>query len=256
MRYDSPGLIRYGQIIYKLRDGLFPGTLLVLTVIFRPQLAGGSVRIDTVLDAIGILVVLTGIVYRAAVIGYEYIRRGGKNREVYADHLVTGGLFAHSRNPLYVGNLLLVIGLLLIFNNLWAYLIGLTFAATSYRAIVANEESYLRGRFGEEYEAYCRRTPRWIPRFNGIRATLAEYEFNWSRVIVKDYGTAIGALVGILLYMVYERIAIPEYGMGALQATVFGFGFGTLIAAYIAIHLLKKRRVLTQNGWGKGESSA
>ena len=120
MRYDSPGLIRYGQIIYKLRDGLFPGTLLVLTVIFRPQLAGGSVRIDAVLDAIGILVVLTGIVYRATVIGYEYIRRGGKNREVYADHLVTGGLFAHSRNPLYVGNLLLVIGLLLIFNNLWA----------------------------------------------------------------------------------------------------------------------------------------
>ena len=43
-------------------------------------------------------------------IGYEYIVRGGRQGKVYAEDLVQGGVFAHSRNPLYLGNLLIIVG--------------------------------------------------------------------------------------------------------------------------------------------------
>src|SRR5678815_5444661 len=59
----------------------------------------------------GLLIALSGQVLRAVTIGLEYIIRGGRNRQVYAEKLVTGGMFAHCRNPLYVGNFLVLVGL-------------------------------------------------------------------------------------------------------------------------------------------------
>ena len=71
------------------------------------------------MDIAGVLIILSGLGLRAVVIGLAYIKRGGVNKMIHADTLVTNGLFAHCRNPLYAGNLLVVAGLLVIFNNPW-----------------------------------------------------------------------------------------------------------------------------------------
>ncbi|WET42322.1 methyltransferase family protein [Citrobacter enshiensis] len=51
--------------------------------------------------------------------GWITLYAGGRNRQVYADNLVQSGLFEHCRNPLYLGNLLLIIGFGVMANNLW-----------------------------------------------------------------------------------------------------------------------------------------
>src|SRR5262245_44865759 len=139
-------LERCGPFFYRHRTYLLPATLLFVVAVSRPVAPRGSPRLDTLLDLAGLAIALAGQALRAAVIGYAYIRRGGKDGKAYADDLVTGGLFAHARNPLYVGNLLLLAGLLLIYNSPGAYVVVLPFAIFFYAAIVAAEEEYLRGR--------------------------------------------------------------------------------------------------------------
>ena len=73
------------------------------------------------------------------VIGLVYITRGGQNRQVWADALVDRGMFAHSRNPLYVANLLLFLGLAIVHNGWAMYLIVLPFFVVAYVCIVAAE---------------------------------------------------------------------------------------------------------------------
>ena len=88
--------------------------------------------------------------------------------------LVTGGMFAHSRNPLYLGNLLVAPGTP---PDPWQPMgVGPRRALLPprVRAIVAAEEAFLLGKFGGSYEAYRRDVPRWIPRLRGIRTSLEE----------------------------------------------------------------------------------
>jgi protein-S-isoprenylcysteine O-methyltransferase Ste14 len=182
-------LVGWGNVLFRLRDGLFPVVLVLLVVLSKPVWPGGSQRSDDLLDLAGVLVALAGQVLRSAVVGTVYIIRGGKDRKVYAEGLVTGGFFAHCRNPLYVGNLLILLGLFTIWNGVVAWAVGVPFFLFGYVSIVAAEERFLRGKFGEEFDAYCSRVPRWIPDFRGLGASLAGMRFNWARVVVKEYGS-------------------------------------------------------------------
>ena len=102
------GLLAYGDFFFRHRNTLFPLVLAALCVVFPPRLAGGSLEFDRWLDLAGLAVVLAGQALRAAVIGFAYIKRGGRNKRVHAASLVTTGLFGVCRNPLYLGNLLIV----------------------------------------------------------------------------------------------------------------------------------------------------
>ena len=93
---------------------------------------------------------------RAGTIGLVYIIRGGKNRRVYAKDLVTEGVYAHSRNPMYVGNVLILSGVAITSNCWTTVLVAMPVTAFVYRAIVAAEENYLRGKFGPAFDDYCR----------------------------------------------------------------------------------------------------
>src|SRR4029078_10304588 len=118
-------------------------------------------RGDLVLDVLGVLLAASGQALRVVVIGLAYIRRGGVNKEGYADRLVQEGIFAHCRNPLYVGNFLALTGFCLIHDSWACYLICIPIFALAYLSIVLAEEEFLRAKFGEEFEAYCRCVPRF-----------------------------------------------------------------------------------------------
>src|SRR6185503_9604048 len=109
----------------------------------------------------------------------EYIVRGGRNRQVYAKRLVQGGVFAHCRNPLYLGNYLMLLGVGVASNSLLFLCVGMPFFAFAYWAIIAAEENYLRQKFGNEFDDYCRRVNRIIPNWTGFGKTLRGMRFSW-----------------------------------------------------------------------------
>ena len=112
--------------------------------------------------------------------------RGGRNHRVYADDLVTEGLFRHTRNPMYVGKFFMVLGAG-IASNRWPSLLAITAAyAFMYQAITLAEEAYLREKFGAAFDEYCRDVPRWWPRLRGLEETFARTRFNWARVLARS----------------------------------------------------------------------
>ncbi|GGK17592.1 methyltransferase family protein [Salinarimonas ramus] len=79
-----------------------------------------------------------------------------------AKALVTWGPFRFSRNPIYVGNTLLTIGLGLVFDNLWLMALAFLAAFAVQKLAIEREEAHLARRFGAEWDAYAARVRRWI----------------------------------------------------------------------------------------------
>lgn len=79
-----------------------------------------------------------------------------------ADRLVTDGVFAISRNPIYLGNTLLLIGVALALPSSWMAAGALLAAMLVDRLAIRREERHLAARFEQAYAAYAARVPRWI----------------------------------------------------------------------------------------------
>ena len=79
-----------------------------------------------------------------------------------ADRLVTDGVFAISRNPIYLGNTLLLIGVAMALPSLWMAAGALLAAVLVDRLAIRREERHLAARFGPAYADYAARVPRWI----------------------------------------------------------------------------------------------
>ncbi|MCG6207273.1 isoprenylcysteine carboxylmethyltransferase family protein [Rhodopseudomonas sp. HC1] len=81
-----------------------------------------------------------------------------------ADRLVSWGPFRHSRNPIYLANTLLLIGIGLAFGNAWFILFALLSALAVDRLAIRREERHLAQRFGGDWTDYAAATPRWLIR--------------------------------------------------------------------------------------------
>jgi protein-S-isoprenylcysteine O-methyltransferase Ste14 len=76
--------------------------------------------------------------------------------------IIKTGIYRFSRNPIYLSFLIIVIGLGIVFNSVWI-LIAMPFVLVLLQILViAREESYLKEKFGLEYEEYCNSTRRWF----------------------------------------------------------------------------------------------
>jgi protein-S-isoprenylcysteine O-methyltransferase Ste14 len=195
-------VITVGNLLFRYRNVLFPALFVLAWLVAKPQLAFGTTAGDAWGDLLGLLVALAGQGLRVVTIGFDYIRRGGRDHRIYADRLVQGGVFAHLRNPLYLGNILIFIGIAIMVNAQILYWVGIPLVLFAYAAIIAAEENYLRGKFGPDYNDYCRRVNRLWPNLRGFSTSIQDMEFSWRRVIVKEYNTTFAwVTVAILLKM-------------------------------------------------------
>ncbi len=221
-----PLMLKIGNFLFTYRNKIFPLIYLVAFLIFPPSESHE-------LRTLGFIVAGIGQLTRAAVIGFAYIKRGGLNKKVYADNLVTTGFFGVCRNPLYVGNILMVIGLLLIHGNPELIIIGSALFVFIYYCIVFAEENYLQDKFGGGFAEYCRDVPRWIPEFKNFKSSTEGMEFNFRRVLLKDYSTFASWSAFAILLVMYENYlddisfweAENMYAILALVAVV-GFAYG------------------------------
>jgi protein-S-isoprenylcysteine O-methyltransferase Ste14 len=163
---------------------------------------------------------------------------------VYADALVQQGIFAHCRNPLYFGNIVMLTGLAIIHGSPVFLLLVCTFFVFAYFAIVRAEEEYLATKFGPEYEDYCRRVARFLPSVRGMRRTLAGLRFDWRKLLRKEYGTAFTWLSGVLALLLWERVAVPGASSIHQTATTIGVTWTVLAVVYSTVRMLKLKGAL------------
>lgn len=77
-------------------------------------------------------------------------------------HLVTSGAFSFSRNPIYLGNTMIMLAAGLIAGIAWFIALGLIAAFLTRKLAIEGEEKHLALRFGKKYQDYRRRVRRWI----------------------------------------------------------------------------------------------
>jgi protein-S-isoprenylcysteine O-methyltransferase Ste14 len=79
-----------------------------------------------------------------------------------ASHLITSGPFAWSRNPIYVGNTVLVVAAGLFFGKAWLVMLAPLAAFVTQKLAIEREERHLAEMFGEEWVSYAERVRRWL----------------------------------------------------------------------------------------------
>jgi protein-S-isoprenylcysteine O-methyltransferase Ste14 len=212
-------LVRLGNFSFKYRGYMLPVAVILLFIpsarfTADPALAG----------LIGFLIAVVGQACRIGTIGLAYIIRGGKDHKVYAEELVTSGLYSHVRNPMYVGNFFLILGLA-VASNSWVFaLVGIPLALGMHRAIVAAEENFLRNKFGAQFDAFCARVPRWVPRLPGLLTTVRSMNFEWRRVVAKEYAATFdwfsAVAVVVLVKLGRDGLLDDHQGLTGLMVAV------------------------------------
>ena len=233
-------MVSIGNFFFHYRNVLFP-LVYLLALVPSPSLLPNE-RVGLIA---GILLLLLGQGLRALTIGLVYIKRGGKNKQVYAIDLVQDGMFAHCRNPLYNGNILIVLGIGIAVNSLLFLTFGGAFFFFAYFCIVMAEENFLRNKFGPAYDDYCRRVPRFWIRVQGLEATLSSMNFRWRRLIVKEYGTPFSWITGLLALLYFKRHLFVEHSFfwndgDTILITIFAFS----LLFYSLALFLKKTKLL------------
>jgi isoprenylcysteine carboxyl methyltransferase (ICMT) family protein YpbQ len=164
---------------------------------------------------------------------------------VYAEALVTGGVYSHCRNPMYVGNLLILTGVAVGSNSWTCVLLAVPLFTLVYMAIVAAEENFLRAKFGQAFDEYCHDVPRWIPHWKGLIETFRNSKFHWRRVVVKEYGTTFGWILGFSVLTLWHLWLLGEIAKrDALVQTIVAILIAAVIVRFRIRFLKKSRRLV------------
>jgi protein-S-isoprenylcysteine O-methyltransferase Ste14 len=228
-------VVRLGNFLFHWRNVLFP---LFYFLLFVPS-PSLFPRLSVAVGA-GLAIALAGQLVRVATIGLVYIIRGGRNRRIYAEGLVTTGLFGHCRNPLYLGNVLIIAGLGVLSNSTLFICLLIPLFILFYEAIIRAEENFLEEKFGDGFRAYKRSVNRWWPSLKGMGETFRGMHFNWQRVLIKEYNATYIWTTGAVLLLVKHGYA--RGGMPWLRARgpEIGLALGLLLAAYLGVRYMKK----------------
>lgn len=114
------------------------------------------------LFAFGWLLAAAGLVLALAAI--RTLRRAGTGILPHAEttHLVTRGPFALTRNPIYLGNTTILVGIGLIAGSPWFLALAPAAAFLTRKLVIEREEKHLKLKFAKSYRDYARRVRRWI----------------------------------------------------------------------------------------------
>ena len=123
--------------------------------------------------------------------------------DVGGTYLIISGPFAYVRNPLYLGNILLYVGIGLMSLALFPYLqiIALFFFTAQYHFIVLEEEGYLVDVFSD-YDIYCKHVPRFIPRLTPYKNSLVQQPSFSLKAGLRSEKRSLQAFVGVAIVIV------------------------------------------------------
>jgi len=223
-------MVKFGNWVFHNRNWFF-ATLYV--TMFIPSLSlTDDLRVQI---GLGLAIFLFGVMSRGITIGLEYIVRGGLYRQIYADKLVTTGIYSICRNPMYFGNILILLGVGMFANSALFVCLTIPIFMFLYASIILAEQSFLENKFGEEYKLYKQNVNAIIPDFTKIKEAFKGQEFNLKKVVRKEYNSFFLYLGGLLLLLLYQK------HISFIYFLIIG---GILLVSYLTIRFLKKKNRL------------
>jgi protein-S-isoprenylcysteine O-methyltransferase Ste14 len=135
--------------------------------------------------ALGMILILPGLLIRALASGH--VRKN--------EALATSGPYAYTRNPLYLGSLLIGLGFAVASRNWWIGLLLIVMLFAIYAPVILDEEKFLRRRF-PEFDNYAQQVPRMFPKLVSPKRKQNDAAVGFSSELYmqhREYNAAIGA---------------------------------------------------------------
>lgn len=226
---------RLGRVLFRWRS-FTPVPLLAVAALVLSRNRGIAPWPWT---ACGLVLCALGQGLRAWVLGQVPDGTSGQNEKLIATRLNTEGPYALTRNPLYLGNLCIVLGLGLVAHSWLLLAFCAALFALQYGLIIAAEEQFLRARFGAEFDAYCARVPRFWPRLRPPRPSLP---WDARRALRKEHNPAAAWLAIALVLLMLDR-------RGASALWPWWLALAVVATAWLCVKGWK-------HGWARGNFAA
>lgn len=202
--------LSFGRILFKFRSFTpVPVIALLAWILYRTrgEYGPGGPNVDMALNLVGLVVALAGQALRFYTLGLVTDGTSGQGNRIEASILNTRGPYAYVRNPLYVGNFGIILGLLLIAHSPWVYAIALLFFFGEYFFIIRAEENFLRQKFGAGYDDFMLKVPRWIPRLSAAYDGKLRDQFDEKRALKKEHNPFAAWASGVVALQAWEFYA-------------------------------------------------
>lgn len=196
---------------------------------------GGAV--NNFWEFISICIAFSGFGVRCLVAGHVPRGTSGRNaRKQTADTLNTTGMYSITRNPLYLGNLLIIIGVTIFIQVWWFALVVLIGFWIYYERIIFAEEEFLRKKFGNLFLEWAIKTPAFFPRFKNWKKP--SLPFSFKTVLRREFSTFF-AIVAVFTFLdiAADLLIEKKLEMGMSWRLFFTFG----LVVYIILVILKKK---------------
>lgn len=188
---------------------------------------------------------LLGLLVRILVIGFTPKGTSGRNTtKQVAETVNTKGIYSVVRHPLYLGNFLMWLGIILYVNNIWFIIACTLLFWLYYERIMFAEEQFLKSKFGDQYLKWSMTAPPFFPKLKGWQKT--ELEFSLKNVLKREYnglfavGISFAYLNVLKNFLLNKKFIISDFWLYTLAITFLIF---------IVLRTLKKTtRVLHVDG--------
>ena len=222
-------------------------TPVVVIGFWNYEYPGGSEFYDRLWEIFCLAVSGTGLLIRFLVMGYSpkgssYV--GESTAHFREGSLKTAGMYSLCRNPLYLGNFLMALGVFLFPMSLLVAVVYVFAFWLYYERLILGEEEFLARQFGREYLRWTERTSLIIPRFsNWVRPGNS---FSWRKAVRREYKRIFGVVSVMTLFefvsdFVEEKRIVFDPFWVAIFLLVLAFYLSVLVLKRHA-HLLDVTR--------------
>jgi protein-S-isoprenylcysteine O-methyltransferase Ste14 len=241
-------LVRQGGWLFRWRSYVLLGFgPLILWAISgsEPIASNFGPMIDGLYEAGCVALALAGLAIRALTAGFVPRGTSGRNtsRQI-ADSLNVTGMYSLTRNPLYLGNALTIMGVTLFAQSLYLALLMGLFLVLYLERIIAAEERFLMAQFGQAYVDWATSVPAFFPRPSGwVQPELA---FSWRTVLKREHSSMMAILASLFVidqardFLYLSKASFDPAWLAALAVATVAYG--------VLVWMKKRTRLLNVDG--------
>jgi protein-S-isoprenylcysteine O-methyltransferase Ste14 len=197
---------------------------------FRHGLMGSF---DEAMEIFGIAFILLGQIFRASARGYK------AEHSASGSALIQGGPYALVRNPMYLGILLIGLGIVLMLFWWWVIFIFLSVFTLRYLLLILREEKKLIAAFPQEYGEYRKKTPRLLPSISWLLGKdVSEYLPLKSAWLKKEIGSMLAVLLITILIESWEDVY--NEGLRVYFREAIGIALTVILFICLVVYLSKR----------------
>ncbi len=238
-------LQKQGNWLFKHRSYL----PLVLVVLVVAALSQGEPldkweTIELIYNGFCIAIGIAGFIIRIKTVAHAPRGTSGRNtRGQVADQLNTTGMYSVMRHPLYLGNFLMWLSVVMFTQSWWFTLVFLVMYALYYERIMLAEEAYLSKKFGDEFVQWAASTPAFFPRFRYWIPS--KFPFSLRTVLRREYS----GMMGWVLSLVFVEVVGDLFQEKHFELDIaWAIALGVTFVLFITLRTLKKLHKLDVQG--------